>query len=67
MIALIGPTEMLLILLSILIFGFWIWMLISAFEKPKEELRHACKLIWVIVIIFTGIIGAILYYFLEKR
>jgi uncharacterized protein YpmB len=42
-------------------------MLISAIEKPKEELKHASKLIWVIVIIFTGIIGAMLYYFLEKR
>ena len=63
----IGPLELMLVSLFILIVFFWIWMLISAIVKPEEELRHASKLIWIIFIFLTGIIGATLYYFLEKR
>jgi predicted RNase H-related nuclease YkuK (DUF458 family) len=37
-------------------------MLIDAIKNSPEKI----KLIWVIVIIFTQIIGALIYYFVEK-
>ena len=47
----------------IVVFIFWLSMLIDAIKNaPKET-----KLIWVIVIIFTHIIGALIYYFVEKK
>ena len=38
-------------------------MLIDAIKNAPEK----TKLIWVIVIVFTHIIGALIYYFVEKR
>ena len=43
------------------IFIFWLWMLIDCLQRKFND-----KLLWVLVIIFAGIIGAILYYFLVK-
>jgi sterol desaturase/sphingolipid hydroxylase (fatty acid hydroxylase superfamily) len=45
------------------IFIFWLIMLIDAIKNAPEKM----KLIWVIVIIFTCIVGAFIYYFVEKR
>jgi amino acid transporter len=47
----------------IFVFVFWLVMLIDAIKNSPEKI----KLIWVIVIIFTWIIGALIYYFVEKR
>ena len=41
---------------------FWIWMLIDCLKREFKD-----KIIWVILLVFTGILGAILYYFLIKR
>ena len=45
------------------IFVFWITMLIDAIKHSPEK----SKIIWVLVIIFTHIIGALIYYFVEKK
>jgi len=47
----------------ILSFVFWIWMLIDCLTRKKFE----DKLVWVLVILFLHVIGAILYYFLVKK
>ncbi|MBI4009674.1 MAG: PLDc N-terminal domain-containing protein [Candidatus Aenigmarchaeota archaeon] len=45
----------------VLLFGvFWIWMLIDLLQRRKFE----DKLVWVLVMIFLFILGAVLYYFL---
>jgi hypothetical protein len=51
------------IFLSIFAFIFWLFMLIDAIKNSHKDM----KLIWVVVIIFTNIIGAIVYYFMERR
>jgi peptidoglycan/LPS O-acetylase OafA/YrhL len=38
-------------------------MLVDALKNSSKDM----KLIWAIVIIFTQIIGALIYYFVEKR
>ncbi|MCX6764482.1 MAG: PLD nuclease N-terminal domain-containing protein [Candidatus Nealsonbacteria bacterium] len=43
-------------------FIFWLMMLIHAIKKPIES-----KPVWIILMIFTGIFGAIIYYFAVKR
>jgi len=47
------------------IFGvvFWVWMLVDCLSKKRFE----DKLVWVIVLIFLNIFGAILYYFIVKN
>lgn len=50
--------------LTILIFVFWISMLIDSIKRKYKE--DSDKIVWVLVIIFTGIIGALIYYFIVK-
>jgi len=39
---------------------FWLWMLVDLLQRRKFE----DKLVWLLVLIFLSILGAILYYFL---
>jgi len=64
-----GPIAVLMLIpiigafLSVLAFVFWLMMLIDAIKHSHKDM----KLIWVLVIILTNIIGAIIYYFMERR
>ena len=53
---------MAVIVLSIV---FWIMMLIDAINRkyPAEN----DKVVWILVIVLVGIIGAIIYYFVVKK
>jgi prolipoprotein diacylglyceryltransferase len=48
-------------IVGILAFIFWIWMFVDCIRFEEN------KLLWILIIIFAQIIGAILYYFLAKR
>lgn len=56
-----------LVIIAGIIFSMilWIWMLVDAVKRnfPSEN----DKVIWIIVIVLAGIIGAIIYYFVVKR
>lgn len=41
---------------------FWIMMIVHAARHPINN-----KGVWIVVMIFTGIIGALIYYFAVKR
>ena len=62
----IGGFEILLFLfilgpLALLCFAFWVWMLIDAIKS--RSLSDTEKLVWVLVILFTHFLGAIIYFF----
>jgi hypothetical protein len=63
-----GVIEILLFLVMvpfvIAVFAFWIWMLVHAITNPG--LRDVEKLIWVVVILFTHFIGALIYFFVGR-
>lgn len=48
--------------LAILATIFWIMMVVHAARNPINN-----KGIWIVVMIFTGIVGALIYYFAVKR
>lgn len=48
---------------GLLFFGFWLWMLIDCATK---EFDNNDKLIWILIIIFTGGIGALIYFFVAR-
>jgi hypothetical protein len=52
----------LMILLVLPMFGFWIWMLVDCLTKevPSE------RLLWTLVIILTGVIGALIYLIVRR-
>ncbi|MEY4386092.1 MAG: hypothetical protein RLY20_1375 [Verrucomicrobiota bacterium] len=59
-------------ILFILVFGvlaliglaFWIWMLVDC--ATKESGQGNDKIIWILVIVLTGWIGALIYFFVRR-
>lgn len=52
--ALIGGIMLFMLISS----AFWIWMLIDLIQRDVPN-----KPLWVIVLVFTGVLGAIIYFF----
>lgn len=51
-------------MIFVLVFIFWIFMIIDcAKRKFKDDTE---KVVWILIIVLAGIIGAILYYFVVK-
>ena len=44
--------------------AFWIWMLVDAITN--KSLKDNDKLIWVLVVVFTHFIGALIYFFVAR-
>jgi predicted neutral ceramidase superfamily lipid hydrolase len=63
--ALIWSIGVVLLFLAFLIWAtvFWILMLVHAVKHDAE--RKA--LMWIILMVFTGIVGSLIYYFVVKR
>ncbi len=65
LIHIIGFALMLMLApLAILAFVFWIWMLIHA--VTNKGLGDGEKIAWVLVILFTHFIGALIYFFIGR-
>ena len=68
MIFMFGLLELFLLLpllgLGLLAFGFWLWMLIDC--VTKESSTGNDKLVWVLLLLFTHLLGALLYCFIRR-
>jgi len=53
------------ILLVVLASIFWIWMLIDCLQNPR--LAGVEKLVWVLVIFFLHLLGAIIYFAIGRQ
>lgn len=42
----------------------WVWMLIDCVTKEPSEGND--KIIWILVILFTHLLGALIYYFYRR-
>ena len=64
----IGMWEVLILLVfgGIGILGsiFWIWMIIDCATKESSEGND--KLVWIIIIVFTHLVGAAIYFFVRR-
>jgi hypothetical protein len=55
-------TRLLVPLVGIGLTVFWIWALVDAIRVPDDSMyNEGNKLLWVIVIVLTSFIGAIIY------
>jgi hypothetical protein len=54
-----GILWMLMFILGIAALGVWIWALVDAIQNPA--LNGMTRIVWVLVIVFTHFIGAIIY------
>jgi len=51
-------------LVALAAFAFWVWMLIDAIGRTPRE--GNTRLIWILVIVFAWIIGALIYFFVQR-
>jgi uncharacterized membrane protein len=57
-----GIFFAIMLLLGIAGFAVWIWALVDVVKVPDDSsFRAGSKLIWVLVIVLTGVVGAIVY------
>jgi uncharacterized membrane protein YqjE len=56
---------LLAIALGIFSFVFWILMIVDAAQR--KGLSDGERIAWILVLVFIGIIGAIIYYFAVKK
>lgn len=51
-------------LFGLLAFAFWVWMLYES--AAKEPADYKDKVLWVLIIALTGLIGAAIYFFARR-
>jgi len=61
---LFAPLFIGLFIGAILATVFWIWMLVEAATKESDQGNE--KIVWILVILFTNWVGALIY-FLARR
>ncbi len=49
-----------LVLLVLAVFAFWLWMLVDC--AVNEPSQGNDKIVWILVIIFTHFLGALIYF-----
>ncbi|MEK6947477.1 MAG: PLDc N-terminal domain-containing protein [Nanoarchaeota archaeon] len=64
---LIGGMVFLILLIIALAaagFAFWIWMIIDCAKREFKKENE--KVVWIVVVVVLGMIGATIYYFAVK-
>jgi uncharacterized membrane protein len=57
-----GLLVLIFLAVGIAAFVFWIWAIVDVVKVPDDSMFKAGnKLIWVLVIVLTGVVGAIIY------
>lgn len=49
------------------LFAFWIWMLIDCAQAPEPPGESNHRLVWILILVFTGWIGALIYFFVVRQ
>ena len=52
------------IVLSLAASAFWIWMLVDCLTNMDSNGND--KIIWALVILFTNLLGALIYFFVQR-
>jgi len=55
----------LMMTINVLGIALWIWMLVDVAKRDFKEDND--KIIWILIVVLAGWIGALIYYFLIKR
>lgn len=62
---LIATLVLLIVLLGIAALVFWIWSIIDCAKRKFKNSTE--QIVWILVIVFLGVLGSIIYYFAVKR
>lgn len=53
-------VEVVIAIIGLILFAFWLWMLIAVVTTEPEG---SDKIVWTLVVVFTGPLGAAIYFF----
>jgi hypothetical protein len=57
-----GPLIAIFLIVGIAAFVFWVWTIVDVVRVPDDSMFKAGnKLVWVLVVVITGVLGAIIY------
>lgn len=57
-----GPAVAIILVLGLAAFILWVWALVDVVKVPDDSMfRAGNKLVWVLVIVITGVVGALIY------
>ena len=56
-----------MILSALGLFALWIWMLVDCAQSPEPPGNTSHRVTWVLILVFTSWLGAVLYYFIVRR
>ena len=56
-----------LLVFVVAILAFWIWMLVDCVQREFPPQEQNSKIVWILVIVLAGWIGALIYYFVVKK
>ena len=62
--SLLGPDFLLVAVIGLVTTAFWLWMLVDCLTN--QRLGDTEKIIWVLVLLFSHVIGATLYFFIAR-
>ena len=57
-------VALLMLAVPVALVGFWLWMLIDC--ATHETAQDSQKVVWVLIVIFVPLLGALLYYLIRK-
>ena len=59
----LGLFVLLFAIAGLAAFVFWVWSLVDAIQRPDGDWEQAgqTKLVWILVIVFTGALGSFIY------
>ena len=55
-----GIGELLFLLGTV----FWIWMIVDCATHERNSTE---KIVWIVIIVFTHLLGALIYFFVRRR
>jgi len=57
--------PILIVVIAILALIFWIFMIVDVAQRKFTNEND--RLLWILIVVLVGIIGALIYYFMIKR
>ena len=59
----LGGSEIIIGLVGLAFTAFWVWMIVDC---ATNEESGTTKIVWILIILFAGCVGAPIYYFVRK-
>lgn len=59
------PVFVAFLLIALAGLAFWVWMIVDC--VTNEPSTGNDKIVWIIIIVFAQIVGALIYYFVRHR